>query len=99
MGKRSGALPEGQEAAAGKGQKLSKKLLGFLDFFLCFFRAFLGFRRFAAFRAKPFETQAFCFTGIFCFDVLFLGFSRFFRLFFLLLFGFSAVRRFSGKRL
>ena len=90
-------LPEGQEAAAGKGQKLSKKLLGFLDFFLCFFRAFLGFRRFAAFRAKPFETQAFCFTGIFCFDVLFLGFSRFFRLFFCCFLGFRRFAAFRAK--
>ena len=35
-------LPEGQEAAAGKGQKLSKKLLGFFGFFSLFFSCLFG---------------------------------------------------------
>ena len=84
-------LPEGQEAAAGKSQKPSKKLLGFLDFFLCFFRAFLGVRRFAAFGPNPLKRRRFALPGFFvltsfslvflvffvCFFCCFLGFRRF----------------------
>ena len=78
-------MPGGQEAAAGKTQKFVPKLLGRFDFLpLLFFSLFFvlwGFRGFAVFRAKPFETQAFGFTRDFfsmSFSFVFPCFSLFF---------------------
>ena len=59
-------LPKGQEAAAGKAQKIIKKTFRpFWIFFLLFFGLSLGPRGFAKFRGKPFILQGFGFARIF----------------------------------
>ena len=61
---------------------------------------FSGFRGFAVFRANPFETQAFGFTGVFFLISVFVGFCCvfvvfwFWCLFFVLV---SGLRRFTGQ--
>ena len=82
-------LPEGQEAAAGKGQKLSKKLLGFWDFFLCFFVPFWGFGGSPLFGPNPLKRRRFALPGFFVLTSFSLVFLVFFACFFVAFWGFG----------
>ena len=83
-------LPEGQEAAAGKGPKLSKKLLGrFGFFFLFFFVPFWGFGGSPLFGPNPLKRRRFALPGFFVLTSFSFVFSRFFRSFFCCFLGFG----------